>query len=459
MKNNSPCASDREISTATGVAPEPSTTARPTSCQYRIYSPFSPPLNSTPILPPPSPCILLPSNLHYPCSFAPVLELPRRDKVQTQIPVVEAAANQPHAGAASGSTSDPAHESTPAPAPAPEAASAIAPASGVTSCSLNRSDWTEVQAHRSQLTLTQTRFLDMILPKQSFYRFRYDDPDYLARSSMLVLSDWGSAKRYCFCGVPTKVNSSGRCGLRQFCPYCAYLEQRPRLLEFVPAFHRATWHFVTLSFSGAHPFDGPANAHSCLQHWDSCKSALRGALADRSIQGAFWSEELAILRFLPLHVMPHTHALILSDSLSEHFGEDLAQAMSRNLAGLENPMVPDVDVQPVLTPRSLYDRVCYMFKPINIVRPYDTAWPLASADQRAGAWKINSQLRVFLTGHTQLGARESSTGRRKKVERIGLLHPQKHGYLGIPPAERAEHRDYVDSVGAENQDEEQALSE
>jgi hypothetical protein len=313
----------------------------------------------------------------------------------------------------------------------------------IASHSLNRSDVEEVEANLESLDGNQRAYWGGVKGKLVYHANKFRDPDYLTRSSMLILSSWPSIQRFAYCCRPTAVNRSGVCKNHEFCPYCNYLRRQDILREYVPAFGKASsWFFLTLSFSGALPFDGPVNAHKCVLYWDVCKQVLQHSIKARTLQGAFWSEELAILNFLPLTVMPHVHAVVVADHMDEDIIKEMEDKASELLAGEENPMRPDFVFKTIATQRSLYDRLRYSLKPMDIIHPYQNAWPTAEENNRANAPTLNSELRELLTGYPLI------TYRRPSVARKGIFHANHAGYIGVSKSERGEYRDYVENVAA-----------
>lgn len=303
---------------------------------------------------------------------------------------------------------------------------------------LNRIDMDELLDHQHLLDYDVRQHLELVRNKPNIYPERYFDPNYLPNSTLLLASRYPGSKRYAFCGVPTPFNPRGVCRDHRFCPYCNYLVRERAVRTYVPAFDMGTWHFVTLSFQGNLPFDS-MNIGSTIDLWDACKSTLASLHTDGLISGVHWTEEIAILSFLPLRVMPHVHALVDAPAFGDPQLQHMLQHLSnwRNQAGEPIPLVPDIDVRPIATPRSLLDRTRYAYKPIDLARPYGVAWVNHIEDNRGKAWELNSQAREMISGIFEA---------RKKRDRMrskGTLEPRTKGFIGIPKDERANYSQYI----------------
>jgi hypothetical protein len=125
--------------------------------------------------------------------------------------------------------------------------------------------------------------------------------------------------------------------------------------------------------------------------------------------------------------MPHVHAIVDSHDFGEEHVERLRLHLSnwRNQYGEPLDLVPDIDVRPISTPRSLLDRTRYLYKPINLARPYDTAWHNQIANDRSRVWELNSQARELAAGVFE--ARKNRTRMFSK----GTLNPRAKGFIGV----------------------------
>lgn len=303
---------------------------------------------------------------------------------------------------------------------------------------LKRTNMAELLDHQHLLDPPMRAHLDLVQRKPEVYPGRFGDANYLPNSTLLLASQYPGRQRYAFCSVPTWQNAKGQCKDHKLCPYCNYLIREQAVRTYVPAFDDGTWHFLTLSFVGNLPF-GSANLQATLDCWDANKSALKALHTDRHIAGVHWTEELAVLSFLPLRVMPHVHAIVDSHYFGEAPVERLRLHLSnwRNEYGEPLDLVPDIDVRPISTPRSLLDRTRYLYKPINLARPYDTAWVNLIDGERTRAWELNSQARELAAGVFE--ARKD----RNRMHSKGTLNPRAKEFIGVAKDERANHSQYI----------------
>jgi hypothetical protein len=185
-----------------------------------------------------------------------------------------------------------------------------------------------------------------------------------------------------------------------------------------------------------------------LNHRKLDAPALRSAephLAHDLIGGLHWTEELAVLSFLPATAMPHVHALVDA----HEFGDEQLEAVRTSLSNWRNsqgegiPLLPNLDVRPIHTPRSLLSRTRYLYKPINLSLSYDAAWANHVGDDRSRAWELNSQAREVAAGIFE--ARKD----RNRMHSKGTLDQRNNRFIGIPRNERINHSRYLRSLAQE----------
>ena len=167
--------------------------------------------------------------------------------------------------------------------------------------SLNRADPEEIDRSKAILDGYQLRLLGMIDKKIQKHPQRYDRDQYRQTASFLILCKSPSAQRLAFCGIPSAVNPSGRCRLHQYCPYCCWRERTAAQLTYVPGFYQGTWHFLTGSFEGDLGFTC-SDGYDWLHYWDAYKHGLSALVEEGLIDGAYWTEELAVNSLLPTRV-------------------------------------------------------------------------------------------------------------------------------------------------------------
>lgn len=305
---------------------------------------------------------------------------------------------------------------------------------------LNRSDWGELKRYRYLLGGRNLRLLESVEKKPEFYHKRYDDPNYLPQSSLLLLSPgWASAERYALCGISNTSNRSGACRLHKFCPSCCWYERAHAQLRYVPAFDKGTWHWITGSFTGDLHMrtECPINdVNDWRAYWDAYKTAFVQMVNTKTFRGVFWTEELAVNSFLPTRVLPHVHAVVEADDID---AQKLAQAVCDHLEKAlgDNHLQPDIQHAPILSERSLKDRIGYMLKPINVLKAYRNAWEEALLDDRQLAPSLNSQATDLILGYSNV------TTRRPKMIAKGSLDSKSKNFIGIPTRELNDYRQYL----------------
>ena len=200
---------------------------------------------------------------------------------------------------------------------------------------------------------------------------------------------------------------------------------------------------------GQHPF-ADTNAHACPIYWDAWKAGLTNLVAENLIRGVYWVEELAVKSFLTTRVLPHVHAIVEGDDLSPATLDTLTSRVEQHLREhfpseqLQwQPLQPNVKVQSVRDAKSLRDHVGYMNKPMNILKAYEQAWPVAAFHNRHWAPELNSELTDIVKGHTVI-----TTG-RDKMQYKGNLNPKDKRFIGIPKDERTQHRDLLNELRAQ----------
>jgi hypothetical protein len=309
---------------------------------------------------------------------------------------------------------------------------------------LRRTDMQELLDHQHLLDSDVRDRLERVRRKPDIYPARFFDEHYLPNSTLLVASRYPGAKGYAHCCITSDVNRNGTCRDHKFCPYCNYLVREGEVRKFVPAFDHGSWHFLTLSFDGRLPFVS-SNLGATIDCWDACKSALQ-TLHDQGIVGGLhWTEELAVLSFLPATAMPHVHALVDAHEFGDEQLEVVRTSLSnwRNSQGEGIPLLPNLDVRPIHTPRSLLSRTRYLYKPINLSLSYDAAWANHVGDDRSRAWELNSQAREVAAGIFE--ARKD----RNRMHSKGTLDQRNKRFIGIPRNERINHSRYLRSLAQE----------
>jgi hypothetical protein len=309
------------------------------------------------------------------------------------------------------------------------------------SSELNRSDLVEIQCKINLLDADEKQFLRHIKKKVECYPQSFDRDEYVERSCLLTLSGYPRAQRYTLCNAGPK---RAKCKRHHYCPLCNFLTRQNALKTYLPAYHKGQWHHVILSFDGTLPFTSNS-ADTVRLHWDACSAALRESTAQELIRGAYWVEELKIRSFLPTQVLPHTHAIVEADEVGESIVELMEKVITASFENANDAGVtlqPNIQVKPIDSEESLYDRIRYLYKTVDLLKPYRAAWELVEINGRSLAVELNSQLRECIDGHF------SVTQGKSRMYCNGILSPNAHEFIGVKKKDRQEYAAYVADVAA-----------
>jgi hypothetical protein len=187
----------------------------------------------------------------------------------------------------------------------------------------------------------------------------------------------------------------------------------------VPSFHDGNWHFLTGSFDGDLAFTG-SDGFDWIHYWDAYKYGLSALVEEGLIEGAYWTEELAVNSFVATRVLAHVHCIIDAFELTDTTIDILKDKVTEHLAKNLGPdfLLPNVKVSAIDDQKALFDRIGYMLKPMKLLKAYDRAWVGASCHNRARVWQLNSQLTDLIKGHCEI------TRRRPKMLAKGTLNPK-----------------------------------
>lgn len=309
---------------------------------------------------------------------------------------------------------------------------------------LNRINCRELSYHEHLLSITQRNCLSFIKSKVTCWPDRFREPNqYLRQSQLLLLTHgWASADRYCRCCVPNKKNPGGECKLHRFCPYCSWREGHKAALTYVPRFDDGNWHFLTGSFKCDLTMNTPADVFDWLHYWDAYLFGLKELVKAGDVRGVYLAEELAVNSMLPVHVLPHVHCVIEADEVGEDVVAKLQQLVSQHLAAFfKTTLVPNTKLEGIQSAHSLFHRLRYMFKPINFVKAYENAWPVAASYNRHLAQQLNNQMTDLVMGYSL------ATNRRNKMTGFGNLSAKTRSkFIGIKKANHDKHRDLVKRI-------------
>jgi len=167
------------------------------------------------------------------------------------------------------------------------------------------------------------------------------------------------------------------------------------------------------------------DCYDWLHYWDAYKSGLTRLLTTNSIQGYYMTEELAITKLLQVEVLPHIHAIIDSDGLDDATITELGQSVSTALRASSAQLLdPGIVAEPIHSRLSLTDHLKYMFKPVNLVKAYESDWFNHCSDNRRLAWRLNSNTTDVVLGYSHVNRR------RNKMTGKGTLNSRCKEYIG-----------------------------
>lgn len=171
--------------------------------------------------------------------------------------------------------------------------------------------------------------------------------------------------------------------------------------------------------------DSCGSYYDLPDYWDSGQSALRHIYNDGLISGAFASEELAVNRIAPTHTLPHLHAVVAADDLTEQTIETLRDYTNKALDAALGPdhLAPKIHVRPIKSQHSLVCHLQYSIKPISIVKSYRTAFDRIGTGTIT-ATQINSQATDLVLGYSQ------ATTRRQRLIAMGSLDSKTKNFIG-----------------------------
>ena len=240
--------------------------------------------------------------------------------------------------------------------------------------------------------------------------------------NLVAMSNWRHADAFCDCGY----RFDGKifcCGHSKLCPSCSHHRKWNALCQFGLHFQPKQWQFLTISFKGGiHAED--LGCPPLSAYWNVARRSLELLQKLRLIRGSMWREELQVMSFRPLRLRPHLHALCHAAPLRSATVEELLRdGFSGDFDSLAAPL--DVDCQGTSTAEWFCNRLSYINKAIDLVRPY------REAGKRLGPGgdftALNLEFEWFLRHFS------SATYRRIQTGLSGDMHPLSSSYVGTPP--------------------------
>jgi hypothetical protein len=275
---------------------------------------------------------------------------------------------------------------------------------------LNATDLDEITRHRRLLTHQQRVELDAIHYRLDTFPQRFArGPRYAQTAGLVLLSEWERRRKFCHCCIGYRA-----CDLWKLCDHCSYRRRTALLERFLTQFSRSRWWFLTVSFDGVLPFEGHF-AEDMGLYWTACHKAVRALVDDGSFLGAVKIEELHVESLLPLVVLPHCHFLIAAEDVTVSQIEELQQLVLAHRGSQPDwaageALTDDAErvalrvmlkCSPIPTVGDLARVLSYMIKPLDLVTPYLSAWPVAALNEREGVPELNADVVEFFDGHAE----------------------------------------------------------
>lgn len=316
----------------------------------------------------------------------------------------------------------------------------------------------------------------------------------LARLGIALMSSWERRWQFVYCGHGNRVNKRGLCHIYRYCQTCNYaFRAKPLIAEFTSdaSFYKASWMFVTVSFTtnqsnagsffsadaGEH-FDvaKPDCIYEILGGYDACPTrindlelgvddpeeitacwnaghdAIKVLKRDQRINGYLSSDDLAVRFntaiqngvFCECAGLGHTHHVItkapgekFSIGDVEEIEKEATASLQRSYPGIA--LYVSVKGFAVLDAETLGCLLRYVIKPVNIVEPYGTALRSGSAEAEGGT-VLPAFMEALNTGVDYLfDALENGIFEGRRCLRRGgvLVRGKQTGYIGSrPPTKR-----------------------
>lgn len=325
---------------------------------------------------------------------------------------------------------------------------------------LNATDLDEITRHRRLLTSHQRWLLDAINYRIATYPPRFARNERYAQTAGLVLlSEWERRRKFCHCSIRNRL-----CGLWKLCDHCSYRRRTLLLERFLTQFSRSRWWFLTISFEGGLLSLEGHVAEDMGLYWTACHKAVRALVKDGSFLGAVKVEELHVESLLPLVVLPHCHFLIAAEDFTAGHIEQVKQLVlaHRGLTpdwGTGEWLTDEAErVELEVSTRTLplptvgdFARVLrYMVKPLDLVKPYLSAWPEAVLNGRDYVPELNENVVEFFHGY------DVNCHSRHQLDYMGILDARsRRRCIAVPKATRqqAAHKARVAALWRECADE------
>lgn len=307
---------------------------------------------------------------------------------------------------------------------------------------LNHSDPEELLDNRRFIPQEQAWRLQTALNKISALPERFGRPrdQYLPLVSLVATSGWDRATAFCLCGVKNLAGRSQPCHQWPFCPSCSYWKRKRAALDaYLTRFQRTSWFLVTISYNVLLG-DDIMDEEEVRLCWAAAHAALRDLKDAGYIRGAVVRSELHLESFLPLLYLPHGHALVDADDVDRQFLADrvFAYRCPGSDQGVRVPM--SIEHRRLGSERAFANALSYVNKPLDLVTPYEQAWPRAVVDGRRLAPELNNQVDTFFD------AFKVFTADAHQVRYLGTCHHAHRDTLRVPPKRRRAQQEVISAM-------------
>ena len=194
---------------------------------------------------------------------------------------------------------------------------------------------------------------------------------------------------------------------------------------YYDAYDESGFYHVTCSFDGDIPF-GATNCMTARDYWESIGNSIKKLLAENLIDGAYFVHEMSIRSFLPLRVVPHTHAIVSCGS----FPREVIKYLGELIADCpEIELTPSINVRLIDSRADMSSMLKYVTKATDLSTAYNSAiTQLNECGEKPR--DLNCEMKDFLDS---FGA---ASGHFKKIVRIGNMMSQRNSFIGARGDER-----------------------
>jgi len=291
----------------------------------------------------------------------------------------------------------------------------------------NYSDLGELLTHFGSLPTHTQQNVRAIADKQKLKPRDFQYNGYYPQTALVSMLESTLARSVCFCGLkPGKaVRSPGLCHKRNLCWKCADWEARKSLKAFKPVFNSHSWGFLTISFHGDLPYSLTESPTQWINYWNASFHGLKNLYKTGHIGGAISREEIKINSIAPIRILPHLHAIVSEQDITEAVMDELQFDVHSYLEALEpdSSLVPSIDFKPIPTEKDFETVWHYIYKPTNLYEAYETQWRDDATPSEKEA--LNSSIYDTINAVIQI-----PHGRRQ-INYVGHMRSNNRDFIGI----------------------------